>query len=343
MAISRPTTMPIPFADGGGKNTIPTAASTTPGAASLTEGFPPVTRTPLVAGGVPPSGLDMNGILNLLSQHVLFVEGGGQYRFDAALVSAQGGYPIGTVLQSDDGRTQYLNIVANNTTNFNTTPASIGVSWIPYSTGRLINIQYLTVSGVPTYNPGTRFITGEAIGAGGAGGGSTATNSSQISFGSGGGAGARTQFMLTSGFVGQMVNIGIGGVPAASANGGNGGATSLGSLVTASGGMGGGVFGPVAPPLTAGRANTTTGSGGLMTFPGANGTEGFMTGLTFGFSGAGADGNYGRGGGKLNGSGAGVNTGGYGAGGGGALSTASSAAAAGGFGGNGLFILYEWA
>lgn len=143
MPITRPVNIPKPFANIGGKNTIPSASQIgiVPGAASLDDGFPPLTRTPVVAGGVPPSGLDMNGILFMLSSHVAFMNGGGRYRFDATLATAIGGYPVGFVLQSDDGNSEYVNILAANSTNFNTTPASIGVSWIPYAGQALLTTK----------------------------------------------------------------------------------------------------------------------------------------------------------------------------------------------------------
>ena len=76
----------LPFANAGAKNTIPTASQIgiTAGAASLTDGFPPLTRTPIAAGGVPPSGLDMNGILYALSAALRWAAAGGGYAYDAA-------------------------------------------------------------------------------------------------------------------------------------------------------------------------------------------------------------------------------------------------------------------
>ena len=55
--INAPGKLVLPFANAGAKNTIPTASQIgiVAGAASLTDGFPPLTRTPLAAGGVPPS------------------------------------------------------------------------------------------------------------------------------------------------------------------------------------------------------------------------------------------------------------------------------------------------
>lgn len=135
MSVTRPVNLQIPFANSGSKNTIPVPSQigVTAGAASFTDGFPPLTFTPLASGGVQPSGADFNGILNILSQHIAFVNAGGRYRFDATLATAIGGYPVGFVLQDDAGLNSYVNISAGNTTNFNSSPSSIGVSWIPYA------------------------------------------------------------------------------------------------------------------------------------------------------------------------------------------------------------------
>ncbi|AKA60329.1 hypothetical protein P26218_26 [Rhodoferax phage P26218] len=61
------------------------------------------------------------------------VDIGLQPKFSASVATSIGGYPVGYVLQDNAGLNSYVNIVAANTTDFNTTPASIGVSWIPYA------------------------------------------------------------------------------------------------------------------------------------------------------------------------------------------------------------------
>ena len=130
--VSRPTNYAVPFANGGLKNTIPTAATGT-GKASFTEGFPAVTMQPLTAGGIPPEGKDFNGILYDVTSHTIWVNAGGQYQFDATLAAAIGGYPAGMVLQSNDGLKSYVSAVNNNSTDFNSTPSSItdfGARWI---------------------------------------------------------------------------------------------------------------------------------------------------------------------------------------------------------------------
>lgn len=128
--------MPVPFASQGDKNTIPVTPSTETGQtnyASYQKGFPPVTMTPLVAGGLPPQGMDMNGILFALSSSLGFSQSGGLPTFNADFASTIGGYPLGAVLQSNDGASAYVSTIANNTTDFNESPESIGTSWLPWA------------------------------------------------------------------------------------------------------------------------------------------------------------------------------------------------------------------
>jgi len=164
MPITRPPVILKPFAESGNKNTIPVYSQVgiTDGAASFETGFPPDTMIDIGDGGIAPDGLDMNGILNIITQHIRFLLAGGYPRFDATLCTEIGGYPVGTILQDNGGGNLYRNALANNTTNFNTTPASIGVSWI-WLTGQTRSIVAgtgLTGGGVPatadvTLNMGT--------------------------------------------------------------------------------------------------------------------------------------------------------------------------------------------
>ncbi|ALJ98704.1 hypothetical protein [Burkholderia thailandensis] len=127
-----PTLVPLAFAAGGAFNTIPEASQigTNPGGASLVDGFPPLTRTPIAAGGIPPSGLDMNGILNLITQSTRWAHGGGRYAFNSAFAADTnvGGYPAGAMLMSADGFGTWLSLVDNNSDNPDTGP---GTKWAP--------------------------------------------------------------------------------------------------------------------------------------------------------------------------------------------------------------------
>lgn len=116
---SPPTKIQLPFANAGAKNAIPVASqiSTSPGAASFTDGFPPATRTALAAGGVPPSGGDVNGILNAITTIQQWQSAGGLFSFDAAFATAVGGYPKGAILIGADNYTRWINLTEGNTTN----------------------------------------------------------------------------------------------------------------------------------------------------------------------------------------------------------------------------------
>lgn len=128
MQISQvPALLPKAFAASGTKNTIPVDSqiSVTPGAASLTDGFPPLTMTPLAAGGVPPYGADINGILNWLSQICQWSNAGGAYPYDAAFSTAIGGYPKYAVLPKASGNGYWLCLADNTTTD----PDTGGSGW----------------------------------------------------------------------------------------------------------------------------------------------------------------------------------------------------------------------
>jgi hypothetical protein len=134
-----PGKLVLPFANSGGKSTIPVASQIgiTAGAASLTDGFPPLTRTPIAAGGVPPSGFDMNGILYEMSAIVRWANAGGGYPFDSAFATDAnvGGYPKGARVMRSDGTGYWFNTAENNVTD----PESSGAAaagWVPdFSTG----------------------------------------------------------------------------------------------------------------------------------------------------------------------------------------------------------------
>lgn len=123
LASARPASFPIPFAANAGGSfirSIPTASQIgiTDGAASLHDGFVPDNFTQIAAGGVPPFGQDMNGILNRSTAWNQWFEAGGPIVYDATFQAAIGGYPNGAIVQSAivPGR-QWLSIVDNNMNN----------------------------------------------------------------------------------------------------------------------------------------------------------------------------------------------------------------------------------
>ncbi len=125
-------TLPIP---------VPSQIGVTPGRASFTDGFPPLTmQDPASAGGVPPYGQDMNGLLYMLTWYAAWVQGGGGFFYSSAFSTANGGYKKGAVLRSTtNDALQWLNTLDGNTTD----PDSGGAAnWIALTSGG----EYLSVA-----------------------------------------------------------------------------------------------------------------------------------------------------------------------------------------------------
>ena len=112
-----PDLIPEPFAQSGDKNTIPLerAIADPIYRASWKAGFPPDTRLPKDLGGEAPDGLDFNGVLNILSQAVVFLQKGNAYQFDVSMAP----YPIGALVRSNDNLTTYQSTVVSNSNNPN--------------------------------------------------------------------------------------------------------------------------------------------------------------------------------------------------------------------------------
>ncbi len=119
--MANPKLIPVPFANGGAKTTIPIArASNDPAEMpDYNDGFPPITSTPVTAGGKAPRRPDFNGILNDITANIRHLNSGGFFTFDAAFAANIGGYPKGAVLLSNDGSKKYVSLIDGNTSDFN--------------------------------------------------------------------------------------------------------------------------------------------------------------------------------------------------------------------------------
>lgn len=125
--MANPELILAPFAQDGEKNPIPLELSIGDPVyrASWKVGFPPDTRIPKDIGGEPPDGLDINGILNVLSQAIVFMQKGNAYQFDASLAP----YPIGALVRSNDDLTTFQNTEPLNSNN----PNSNMTGWRVYN------------------------------------------------------------------------------------------------------------------------------------------------------------------------------------------------------------------
>lgn len=102
---STPTKFPIWWGYAAGSNFIrnipvPSQIGIQNCAASLTDGFPALTFTPVGSGGCPPFGADFNGILRQITQWSQWQAAGNPVIYDSAFSSSIGGYPKGATLVS---------------------------------------------------------------------------------------------------------------------------------------------------------------------------------------------------------------------------------------------------
>lgn len=116
------------YAAGGTYITVPIPQTpTTSGRANFEEGFPPITATRKVAGGIPPDIKDVNGILSQITNNLAGLNAGQINVYDATFASDIGGYAKGAILGMADGTGWWINLTAGNTTN----PDASGAGWAP--------------------------------------------------------------------------------------------------------------------------------------------------------------------------------------------------------------------
>ncbi|WP_338523376.1 hypothetical protein NUH87_26860 [Pseudomonas batumici] len=199
--------------------------------------------------------------------------------------------------------------------------------------GRLLNVKNFTTPGTSTYTPtaGTNSIVVEVVGGGGGSGGCQATTSSQLAV-SGGGSGAGcARSYYTSGFSGLTITVGSGGVAGSSGTGfvgGNGTASSLGSLLSSSGGIGGAAGIALANTANATSGNNVAGAatgGTLLNSSGLNAAPSVQLGTYLAAGAGGADGCGGQSGAT------------------GVINTSSQPTLSGVAGKNGRVTIYEYA
>ncbi|QIF58531.1 MULTISPECIES: phage tail protein [unclassified Providencia] len=130
-----------PFAKNGQKNVIPENYETSMDSNQATwdQGFGQITMLPVAAGGLPPKGQDFNGILNQISENIVYQSQGGRFKFSPEYAESIGGYPKGAILQSDDEKKEYQSSIDNNKVNFNTaTQTQVNAAWKLISTDDML-------------------------------------------------------------------------------------------------------------------------------------------------------------------------------------------------------------
>lgn len=104
---------------------VPSQQGITPGAASWTDGFPPLCDIDSSDGGVPPKMADMNGGLYQMSAVDVWMSAGGGFPYNAAFQTAIGGYPKGARVLMASGNGYWISTADNNLTD----PDTGGAGW----------------------------------------------------------------------------------------------------------------------------------------------------------------------------------------------------------------------
>jgi hypothetical protein len=162
---SVPTKFPIPWANSASAPyvrtiPVPSQIGVQNCAASLTDGFPPLTFQPVGSGGCQPFGQDYNGIFRQVTQWLQWAGAGATVLWDTSYQTSISGYPRGALLsQSANVGCYWVNTLDANTTN----PDAAGAGWTSACpgggigtavTGGSANAQ--TLAATPfALNPGT--------------------------------------------------------------------------------------------------------------------------------------------------------------------------------------------
>lgn len=153
-----PKRLSIPFADSGAKQTIPDTSQigVNNGRASYPDGFPPLTRIQLSAGGVPPFGTDFNGVFYDVTTNLRWKNAGMGYTFSPEFASAVSGYPKGALVPASNFFGNWRNTLENNSANPEGT-AALFTGWVPIdfygSTSVTITTANITMSCLDAANP----------------------------------------------------------------------------------------------------------------------------------------------------------------------------------------------
>jgi hypothetical protein len=212
-----------------------------------------------------------------------------------------------------------------------------------------VNGAAFTTTGATVFTPlsGTNTIIGEAQGGGGGGGGASGAGATTVSMGAPGGSGSYGKAIWAIGVFGasQSITVGAGGAGAVSA-GANGATSSIGTLLTSPGGIGGGISNNVTPPSVNGNgsfSSAVTGAGILYSSRGIANQVTMGLSTSSGIGGNGGSSQFGTGA-----NGPGINTNGasavnYGTGGSGVVVNQSGGNGTGGSGFAGIVIISEYA
>ena len=131
MPLTRPNVIGNPFAYNGDYILPPTDGSNTDAIVSQEVGYPETQSAPLGSGGIPVNRQQTNGIYNLYTKTLVWLNAGGTFTFDDTIVTTQGGYSQGAVLWCESINGYLVSLIDNNAADFVTNPDYINdnVNW----------------------------------------------------------------------------------------------------------------------------------------------------------------------------------------------------------------------
>jgi hypothetical protein len=131
MSLTRPNVIGNPFAYNGDYILPPTDGSNTDAIVSQEVGYPETQSAPLGSGGIPVNRQQTNGIYNLYTNTIVWLNAGGTFTFDNTIVTTQGGYSKGAVLWCESINGYLVSLIDNNAADFVTNPDYINdnVNW----------------------------------------------------------------------------------------------------------------------------------------------------------------------------------------------------------------------
>lgn len=159
-----PAKFTIPFGNSAAAlyiTTIPTASQIgiQNGAASLTDGFPPLAFVPPASGGAGPFGTDFNGILKQITQWSRWQNAGATVVYDGTFATAIGGYPKGTILASTTAGGLWISTADDNVTD----PDAAGAGWVGIATGAGTGFAALAGSSLQVFSVAAAVTASQAV------------------------------------------------------------------------------------------------------------------------------------------------------------------------------------
>src|SRR5580692_6623372 len=114
------------------------------GAASWSSGFPPANFTQVAAGGTPPFGQDVQGLMQEVTAWNQWAQAGGAQPFDGTFAGEIGGYPKSAIIPAASQAGLWYSLIDDNVDNPDAGPSA---NWVLIGPGMTIGTLGGDISG----------------------------------------------------------------------------------------------------------------------------------------------------------------------------------------------------